>query len=65
MVAFGACRSLLQMKDFCDLLKYLLNAPAVQIMREQVLGRISVRIEKIGDQRNIGFAGTLQCDCRT
>ena len=35
---------------------------AAQVMREQVLGWISVRIEKIGDDRDVGFAGTLQCD---
>src|SRR5450759_2177706 len=52
----------LQMKDFRDLLKYLLDAPALQVMIQQILGGITIGIQEVGDNCNVRFAGPLQCD---
>src|SRR5260370_35113430 len=50
------------MEDFRDFLEYLLDAPAVQIVREQIPGRIASGVQEVGDQRDVRLAGPLQRD---
>ena len=52
----------LQMKDFRDLLEDLLDSPALQVMIQQILGGITLGIQKVSDNYNVRFAGPLQCD---
>lgn len=51
-----------QMKDFGNFLKYLFDAPALQVVSEQSRGRVTVVIQKIRDQDDVRLAGSLQRD---
>src|SRR3981189_1500261 len=50
------------MEDLRDFLEYLLDAPTIQVVLEQFHGRVSIGIQKVGDQSNVLLAGSLQCD---
>src|SRR6476646_5973024 len=52
----------LQVKDFGDFLKDLLNAPALQVVVEQLRGWIKLGIQEVSDQRHLRLARTLQRD---
>ena len=52
----------LQAEDFGDLLEDLFNAPALQVVIEQFLGRIELAINEVRDQRHVRLAGPLQRD---
>ena len=52
----------LQMEHFRNFLEYLLDAPAVQVVLEQIVGWIRIGIQEISDQGNVRLAGPLQRD---
>src|SRR5262249_19064731 len=58
----GAADQSLQMKNLRDLMKDLLDAPTLQVMIEQVGGRIECRIHEVGDQYHVGLTGTRKRD---
>src|SRR6266850_5207810 len=50
----------LQMKDFRNFLEHLLDAPALQVVRQQIFGGIQVAIQKVGDNHHIRLARAQQ-----
>src|SRR5205807_7488558 len=50
----------LQMKNLGDFLEDLLNPPALQVMFEQLFGRIKLGIHQIGDNRHVRLSRTLE-----
>src|SRR5829696_4552058 len=58
---FGcAANQALQMKDLRDFLEDLLNAPALQVMFEQLLGWIQLGIQEVGDDCHVCLTRTFE-----